>query len=54
MNSLLNVYYFQANDLDVMETINQLNQIQVKLDQVLNNCRTLALPYEHVRATLER
>ncbi|CAF4272178.1 unnamed protein product [Rotaria magnacalcarata] len=40
--------------VEVVDTINQLNHIQVRLDNVLNDCRTLSLPYEQIRIALER
>ncbi|CAF3366844.1 unnamed protein product [Rotaria socialis] len=44
----------KPKQVEVVDTINQLNNIQVRLDNVLNDCRTLSLPYEQIRIALER
>ncbi|CAF1012011.1 unnamed protein product [Rotaria sp. Silwood1] len=44
----------KSKQLEIVDTINQLNQIQINLDTILNNCRTLALPYEQIQTALER
>ncbi len=40
--------------MEVVSTINQLNDIQIQLEKILNNCRNLSLPYEQIRTSLER
>jgi hypothetical protein len=40
--------------LDIVAVSNQLNDIQRKLDKILNSCHTLPLPYEQIRTALER
>ena len=34
--------------------MNQLSDIQMKLDIILNNCRSMTLPFEQIRSALER
>lgn len=40
--------------MDIVTTSNQLNDIQIKLDKILNNCQNLSLPYEQIQSALER
>ncbi|CAF4067400.1 unnamed protein product, partial [Rotaria sp. Silwood2] len=44
----------KSKQLEIVDTINQLNHIQINLDTILTNCRTLALPYEQIRTSFER
>jgi hypothetical protein len=34
--------------------MNYINEIQIKLQQILNHCQTLALPYQQTQVVLER
>ncbi|CAF0847061.1 unnamed protein product [Rotaria sordida] len=44
----------KSKQLEIVDTINQLNHIQINLDTILNNYRTLALPYEQIQTAIER
>ncbi|CAF0957414.1 unnamed protein product [Adineta steineri] len=46
--------HINSKQLDVVSVMKELNDIQTRLDNILNNCRNLALPLEQVQSSLER
>ncbi len=50
----IRLLFFQSKQLDDISTRNYINEIQIKLDQILIYCHTLSLPNEQTRIALER